>query len=436
MIKQEIINLNNQIREAKEYAEAIVDTIHESMIILDKDLRVKSTNKSFYKNFRVTEEETLGMLLYDLGNKQWNIPALRKLLEDILLKNSRLRDYEITHDFPEIGKKIMLLNASRLKQESQGEQLILLAIHDVTESRAKAFKSQYIEKELLKKDISENKIRNVQLESAVEERTKELIMVNKEMVVQYLEKEKRAEELLAINKELSAFTYVASHDLQEPLRKTQLFISRILDDKSLLLTEKSKDYFKRIQVSANRMQVLINDLLAYSRVTETREAFIEINLNHLIENVLQELTLAQTIEATNTTVICGKLPTIQGVPFQLEQLFTNLIINSIKYSDTNRLPVISIKSVLIKNTDVPDKKSVAQKKYHMISIKDNGIGFEQQYSEKIFLLFQRLHDKQTYSGTGIGLTICKRIVENHHGFITATSVSNVGTTIHIYLPAS
>lgn len=434
VVNQDIINLNERVTEARDYAEAIIATIHEPMIILDKDLRVKSANKSFYRNFRVSEQETAGVLLYDLGDKQWNIPDLKTLLEDIILKNSHFNDYEITHNFPGIGKKIMLLNASRIAQKSLGEQLILLAIHDITESRTKALELQRIEKELRKKDIKTNKIEKEKLERAVEARTKELMQVNKELVAEYVEKEKRAEELLVTNKELSSFTYIASHDLQEPLRKTQLFISRILDDKELILTEKSKDYFKRIQISANRMQVLINDLLAYSRVTEVSEQFQNINLNTVIENVLQEMTLVQTIEATNTTIHCGLLPEIQGVAFQLEQLFTNLIINSIKYSDTNRSPVIDITSAMVAGTDVQDMKADKRKRYHKITVTDNGIGFEQQYAEKIFMLFQRLHDKQTYTGTGIGLTICKKIIENHHGFISATSVSNQGTSFDIYIP--
>ena len=241
--------------------------------------------------------------------------------------------------------------------------------------------------------------------------------------------------MLVTNKELSAFTYVASHDLQEPLRKTQLFISRILDNKEQILSEKNIDYFKRIQASSNRMQVLINDLLDYSRVTETTDNFETIDLNTIIENVLQELTLAETIKETNTTINCGILPEIQGISFQLKQLFTNLISNSLKYSDAGRVPVIDIKSVIMNGKDLANKKADANIKYNKITVTDNGMGFEQQYAEKIFTLFQRLHDKQTYTGTGIGLAICKKVVENHHGFINATSTPNQGATFSIYFPA-
>lgn len=458
VINHEMVGLNEQVTEERDYSQAIIATIHEPMLILDETFHIKSANKSFYTNFHVTEAETKGVLLYDLGNKQWNIPRLRKLLEDIIPKNLQFHDFEIKHHFPEIGEKIMLLNASRIIQKSQGEQLILLAIHDITETRARALKLQQIEKELLKKDITETKIEKERLEKAVKERTKELIQANKELVIQYLdkekkaseliiankklayqneEKEKRAEELLIINKELSAFTYIASHDLQEPLRKTQLFISRIFDSTEQTLSEKNMDYFKRIQASANRMQVLINDILDYSRVTEETEKtekFKKADLNSIVQNVLHELTLAETIEETKTNVIYGKLPEIQGIPFQLKQLFTNLINNSIKYRAPGRAPVIDIQSSVVNGADIENTNANASKEYYKITVADNGIGFEQQYAERIFTLFQRLHDKQAFSGTGIGLTICKRITENHNGFITATGIPNQGATFAIYFP--
>ena len=196
------------------------------------------------------------------------------------------------------------------------------------------------------------------------------------------------------------------------------------------------DYFKRMQTSANRMQVLINDLLAYSRVNEFEKEFTDISLNDVIKNVLEEMTLMQSIEETNTVINSSNLPEIKGIPFQLEQLFTNLITNSIKYSNPERTPIIDIHSKIIQGNEVPDEKTNHLINYHLISITDNGIGFDQQYAEKIFILFQRLHDKETYSGTGIGLTICKKIVVNHSGFITTQSEPEKGTTFNIYIPAA
>ncbi len=272
-----------------------------------------------------------------------------------------------------------------------------------------------------------------------EKKAKELIIANKELAFQNKEKEKRAEELLVINKELSAFTYIASHDLQEPLRKTQLFISRIFDNAEQTLSEKNMDYFKKIQASASRMQILINDILDYSRVTEKTEKtekLKNVDLNSIVQNVVQELTLAESIEETNTTINFGKLPEIEGIPFQLNQLFTNLINNSIKYLMSDRPPIIDIQSTVVLGKDIANIKADATKKYYKITVADNGMGFEQKYAERIFTLFQRLHDKQAFSGTGIGLTICKRIAENHNGFITATGVPDKGATFAIYFPTS
>jgi two-component system, chemotaxis family, CheB/CheR fusion protein len=432
--KSSSMKTSDQTQGLSAYASAVVNTLRESVVILDSKLNVLFANQSFYTTFNTTVDLTVGRAFYLLGNKEWNVATLKNGLKRLLTKNSAFKDFELTQTFQHIGKKIFLVHGNKLILEDCENDLILLAIHDVTAIRTKAFELKLIEKAIQKKDFNENKIEKARLEKAVNERTRELTQVNKELIIQYIEKEKRAEELLVINKELSAFTYIASHDLQEPLRKTQLFISRILDEKDLQLNEKNKDYFRRIQVAANRMQVLINDLLAYSRITESAESFKKINLNEVLENVLQEPTLVQTIEATNTTVNFDKLPTVPGVAFQLEQLFTNLIINSIKYSSANRMPVIDIKCAIIKGTAVPDPKAIQNKKYYEISVTDNGIGFEQQYAEKIFMLFQRLHDKQTYSGTGIGLTICKKITENHHGYISASSLSDAGTTISIYLP--
>jgi two-component system CheB/CheR fusion protein len=440
-----------------DFAHVIVSNSHEAIVIVNESFIIKYANNTFYNKLQVSESDIIGKSLSALSNIHLKSKRTLKKLADLLINNKNYEDHEFIQEFPEIGSRTMLLNVNCINQQSNQEQLILISMHDITKVNEKSIKYQKKEKDLLKKDIITSNLEKEKLESAVKKRTKESIQVNKELVIQFIEKEKRAaelitaneelayqnsekekraEELLAANKELSAFTYIASHDLQEPLRKTQLFISRILEDKDLTLNEKSKDYFNRIQISSNRMQVLINDLLAYSRITETKESLSNINLNDTIRNVLQEPTLVQTIEATNTTVNYKNLPTIMAVSFQMEQLFTNLIINSIKYSDSNRLPVIDIKCEIMKGSDFLDDKSYHQISYYKITVADNGIGFEQQYAEKIFMLFQRLHDKQTYTGTGIGLTICKKIVENHHGFIHAKSISNQGTTILIYLPVS
>jgi signal transduction histidine kinase len=244
--------------------------------------------------------------------------------------------------------------------------------------------------------------------------------------------EERNRELEANNKELQAFNYVASHDLQEPLRKIQTFISRLVDKDLLSLSENSQQFLLKIQDSTQRMRVLIDDLLQFSRANKAEKVFEKTNLNELVENSKHEL--AQIIEDKNATIISDELPTLNVIPFQIQQLFSNLINNSLKYCRENVTPFITIKLDIVdaaKEETIPiDEK----RNYYKITFTDNGIGFDSEYSQKIFLLFNRLHNKNEYSGTGIGLAICKKIVENHKGFIVADGQTNIGATFTIYLP--
>lgn len=242
----------------------------------------------------------------------------------------------------------------------------------------------------------------------------------------------RNKELELNIKELNEFNHVASHDLQEPLRKIQTFISRINDKEKESMSDFGKEYLSRIEKAANRMRVLINDLLQYSRTNRSEKKFEKVDLNEIINNSIQELS--QNIEDKNGVVNFSSLPEINGVNFQMQQLFTNLLSNSLKYSKENIAPIIDIYSekIIAKNESILNDNS--SKKYWKIDFKDNGIGFEQEFSEKIFQLFNRLHGKTEYQGTGVGLAICKKIVENHSGFIFAYSKPNIGTTFTIYLP--
>ncbi|HEX5111570.1 MAG TPA: PAS domain S-box protein [Saprospiraceae bacterium] len=236
--------------------------------------------------------------------------------------------------------------------------------------------------------------------------------------------------LAKINNELASFNYVASHDLQEPLRKIQTFISRIEDEDIGELSPKAKDYFDRINTATVKMQQLIHDLISYSQTNNPEANFEKTDLNFLLPAVIAEMK--QKLEETKGLVEVGPLPTIQGIPFQLEQLFTNLIDNSLKYHREGTAPLITISSTQVNNY-TEDSSTVAGP-FYKITFSDNGIGFENQYAESIFTVFQRLHSKTEYSGTGIGLAICKKIVENHHGFIQAHGELNHGATFQIYFP--
>ncbi|MES2479584.1 MAG: CHASE3 domain-containing protein [Bacteroidota bacterium] len=264
---------------------------------------------------------------------------------------------------------------------------------------------------------------------------KMFIGINRDVTIQYLRSralEERNHELEQSNKELASFNHIASHDLQEPLRKIQTFISRIAEKEDASLSEKGKEYFLRIQSAATRMRVLIDDLLLFSRSNKAEKNFELQDLNLVLENV--KIELAVPIEERKALVYSEELPVLSVIPFQMQQLFVNLISNSLKYGQQDRPPVIHIYCKIIIASEEAVLKSESYKKFYKITVSDNGIGFEKEHAENIFVLFHRLHHLTEYSGTGIGLAICKKIVENHNGYIFAEAELNVGASFIIYLP--
>jgi len=262
-----------------------------------------------------------------------------------------------------------------------------------------------------------------------EKRAAELVIANCELVFLACERERRAEELRAANEELLAFTYISGHDLQEPLRKIQTF-ALLLKNESL--SEKAKYYSDRIHAGAERMQQLIQDLLAYTRVNSPGHKFERIDLNVQVEEIKVELK--ETIEIKGATIMCETIPPAYVIPFQFRQVLYHLIYNALKFSYPGRLPVIMIKGEILNSSDTTVVTLLPGKKYCHISVQDNGIGFEPKYSDLIFEIFEKLHTPDEYGGTGIGLSIVKKIVNNHAGVITATSELDKGATFDIFIP--
>ena len=238
-------------------------------------------------------------------------------------------------------------------------------------------------------------------------------------------------ELENANTELASFNYIASHDLQEPLRKIQGFSKRIMNEEQEHLSETAKDYFSRMNGAAKRMQNLITSILSYSRTNSAEQVFEKTNLNLTLNEV--KITLQESIKAKNVVIESQELPTINTISVQMHQLFLNLISNSIKYSkkDTDLLIKITAEKVTLNKID---GKTLENGPYWKIEISDNGIGFDQEYENKIFEVFQRLHGKSEYEGTGIGLAICKKIILAHKGSIWGTGNPGIGATFTFLLP--
>jgi signal transduction histidine kinase len=234
-----------------------------------------------------------------------------------------------------------------------------------------------------------------------------------------------AARLEASNRELTDFAYVASHDLQEPLRKIQAFGDRLRAKFATTLGETGQDYLLRMSDAAGRMQTLITDLLSFSRVTTKAQPFVPVDLNQIALGVLSDLEVR--IEQTGARVAIEPLPTIDADALQMRQLFQNLIGNALKFSKPGESPVVRVIGA-VRNGSTPPRLE--------LEVSDNGIGFDQKYSDKIFVIFQRLHGRAEYEGTGVGLAICKKIVERHNGQIAATSTPGSGATFTITLPVN
>lgn len=269
-------------------------------------------------------------------------------------------------------------------------------------------------------DIHHEKKFTQALELKVKQRTKELA--------------KKNIDLENMNKELQSFAYISSHDLQEPLRKIQTFASRIKEKEENNLSEQGKNYFNRMQEAANRMQTLIQDLLAYSRTNIEERKFEKTHLGKIIDEVKEDLS--EELKEKFATIEATELCDANIIPFQFRQLLHNLIGNALKFSNPAQPPHIKINSKIVNGLKLEIDNFLPFKNYCHISVTDNGIGFEPQFSNKIFEIFQRLHAMTDYKGTGIGLAIVKKIVDNHNGFVTATGETNKGATIDIYIPVA
>ncbi len=399
------------LQEALAFMASIVETVREPLLVLDADLRVVSANPAFYRTFQVTPAETEGLFLYELGNRQWDIPELRKLLEQIIPQQTLFEDFEVTHDFPHIGPKTMLLNARLIPARGRQPKLILLAMEDITE-RKKA-------QEALKKAYED-------LEERVKLRTRELALANEQLQEEIARRRQaqeqlafKAQELARSNAELEQFAYAVSHDLQEPLHVAAGFLQLLSRRYAEHLDNQAREFIARALGSITRMEQLIKDLLDYSRVTSRGREFEPLDANQVVAQVLRDLSL--TLQEKQASVTVDPLPVVLADPTQLGRVFQNLIGNALKFCG-----------------DHPPRIHIGAHRengFLKFWVKDHGIGIDPKHFERIFRMFERLHSRQEYPGTGIGLAICKKIIERHGGRIWVESEPGRGATFYFTLPA-
>ena len=388
---EELMCVNDELRDRQEqltsvsnYAESIIRSVHEPLIVLDKELRIKSANPAFYHYFKTTELDAEGKAFFDIGTSQWDVSELKTMLKNVLEDKRTIDAYKIKTIFPQIGERTLMLNA-RSVIDAVPSEMILVTLEDVTNT--------------------EN---------------------NNEKLV------RKNNELQLYNEQLQSFSWAASHDLQEPLRKISMFAKLILaEDKGI--AEKSRYNLERMVISTENMRQLIEDLMSYTRTIAVEDELKKTDLNVLLKKTLSDLK--DIIKEKDAVVTASVLPKIEVLPQQIQQLFSNLIINAVKYSKDDVRPEIAITSDKATDEEILSLEGNPELEYVKISVSDNGIGFNDSQAEKIFDAFFRLHGKDKFRGSGLGLALCRKIVHNHNGFIKATAKIDEGATFIVYLPS-
>jgi PAS domain S-box-containing protein len=383
---EELAQKNRELENTRTFLETVLDSSIELVSTYDVNLNYTSVNKKLEEFLGINRNQIIGKNIFELAPAAKNSELHKAFLKAL---NGEVVQIQEVSSYARQGVFLETFIIPLIRQE-QIEGILVMA-RDITEIKKAS--------EGLRKANDELEQKNI--------------------------------ELLQSNAELASFTYIASHDLQEPLRKIQTFSNRILDKEYQNFPDGIKDYFSRIITASSRMQNLITALLNYSRTNTSDIIFEETDLNSLVEEV--KFNLADQIEERNIEIQSEPLPVLKVIPHQFNQLFINIISNAIKYSKPDKGNVIKINADIVPSSEL-NMDGLMHSKYWKIKIADSGIGFEQHYSDKIFELFQRLHTNSQYEGTGIGLAICKRIVQNHKGHIKASSVPGEGSSFFVYLP--
>ena len=392
MVEDKPIREEKRLQEALEYSDAIIATVREPLLVLDKELRIITANRSFYRTFQVNPEETEKRLIYDLGNRQWDIPDLRDLLENILPMKASFEGFEVEHDFESVGRKTMLLNARKIYREMNQVEMILLAIEDITERKN------------------------------AEDETKRL---NDEIVIK--------------NKELEEVINATSHDLRSPLisvigfskslEKDLQDISSVIESDKIpvelkeMLTPIISDISEStgyVRSSALNMEALLAGLSKVLRIGYVALKKEQLDMNMLISDIKNVIEFQ--IEEAGATLEISELPPCIGDKNQIHQLFSNLLGNALKYLDPGRPGVIRV-------SGYNDESS-----QYVYCVEDNGRGISAENHKKIFGMFHQIEPSKG-KGQGLGLTIVRRILDRHNGNIWLESAPGKGSRFFVSLPA-
>jgi PAS domain S-box-containing protein len=379
---QDITELKNAailLEKTESIYKTIASNVPDSIVLMfDKNHELILFDGPIITEVKFKSELTKGIPLKELFDADEY-----KTNKDILDRAFSGEDIQLEKDFPD--DKTFMIDFKPVRNASGGIFNVMVVMHDITEIK------------LVQKSL-----------------------------------ESKVEELNSSNQDLEQFAYVASHDLQEPLRKIRAFGERLQNKFTDNISPEGMDYVKRMQNASERMQTLIDDLLTFSRVTRTDEVYVDVDLHDEFQKIIEDLEY--TIEKKNATIDLMVNHHIDAIPSQIRQLFQNLLSNAIKFTKEGVPPLVEIKSEILKGEALDNERLEQNKDYCRITLKDNGIGFDQQYADKIFELFQRLHTRNEYQGTGIGLAVCKKIVDKHNGEIIVSSKQNEGTTFAIILP--
>jgi PAS domain S-box-containing protein len=366
------------------FAQSIVETVRHPLLVLDRDLRVRKANPAFYRTFGVAGAETEGRLVYELGGGQWDIPWLRGVLDAVTRTGEAFQDFEVEHDFPHVGVKVMVLDAHRVADDADGTPMVLLAIEDVTD-RVRA------REELHRL--------NRELEDRVAARTAQLTSANKEM---------------------EAFAYSVSHDLRAPLRALDGFSDELLRSyPGKVLDEKGQHYLRRLRSGTQRMGQLIDDMLLLSRLNRGELKRERIDLTALAGAVAAELARQSTDRRVAVVIEPGL--SAPGDLALLRVALDNLLGNAWKF--TSKVPAATIAVGRTVTADGP-----------AFFVRDDGAGFDMAHADKLFGAFQRLHSEREFLGNGVGLAIVQRVINRHGGRVWAEGRPGEGATFYFTLP--